>query len=159
MPRLKPAKCGRWPTMPAAKAASEWQAASCSARPVAYPTNAGRQAKVGSAQPYQWLTHWNVLATTMSRRLGGWSPVGEVGEDRVGGGLKRLRGIGRMPEHVPRSPAGEWRERSHDCARYLAVPCLVLIEKLVAEWSEVLAVSQSPSAALASGAYLSRMQH
>lgn len=101
MQRLKPAKCGRWPTMPAAQAASVWQAASCSARPVAYPTNAGRQAKVGSAQPYQWLTHWNVLATTMSRRLGGWPPVGEVGEDRVGGGLKRLRCIGRMPEHVP----------------------------------------------------------
>lgn len=62
---------------------------------------AGRQAKVGSAQPYQWLTHWNVLATTMSRRLAGWPPVGKVGEDRVGGGLKRLCGIGRMPEHVP----------------------------------------------------------
>lgn len=101
MSRLKPAKCGRWPTRPAAQAASEWQAASCSARTVIYPTSAGRQAKVGSAQPYQWLTHWNVLATTMSRRLGGWPPVGKVVEDRVGGGLKRLRGIGRMPEHVP----------------------------------------------------------
>ncbi len=64
-------------------------------------SNERRQAKVGSAQPYQWLTHWNVLATTMSRRLGGWPPVGKFGEDRVGGGLKRLRGIGTMPEHAP----------------------------------------------------------
>ncbi|WP_333906702.1 hypothetical protein, partial [Delftia acidovorans] len=44
---------------------------------------AGSQAEVGSAQPYQWLTHWNVLETNMSIRLGGWPPVGEVGEDRL----------------------------------------------------------------------------
>ena len=51
-------------------------------------SNGRMHAKVSSEQPYQWLTHWNVLATTMSIRLGGWPPVGKVGEDRVGGGLK-----------------------------------------------------------------------